>query len=538
MILLNWECEQMSLPDRRINLEEKRISLQSQLDSAKAAAERNLLGQFATPSKLAREILAYARDHIALSGPIRFLDPAIGTGSFYSALLEEFESALIERAIGYEIDPHYGEPARQLWADTPLEVRLADFTRARPQDPSEKATLLICNPPYVRHHHINPDDKKYLTAATFKASGMRLSGLAGLYCHFLGLAHAWMAEGALAGWLIPSEFMDVNYGSEVKRYLLERVTLTHIHRFDPDDAQFDDALVSSAIVWLVNTPPHDDHEITFSYGGTLAQPQFVGRVRRSVLATLRKWTRLPRFSVDHEHSDDGTRLGCHFTIRRGIASGSNEFFILTPGQIAAHDLPWEFFRPILPSPRYLYDNEVMADARGWPVLDEQLFLLDCRLPEAEVREHYPTLWRYLQRGVESGVSTTYLARHRSPWYAQEHRPAAPIVCTYMGRNGTRHGRPIRFILNHSQATAANGYLMLYPKPPLATLARDDPSLLRRIWEELNTIEVERLLTEGRVYGGGLYKLEPRELANVNLSVLDELTRSLRRRWYQTSLVYG
>lgn len=59
-----------------------------------------------------------------------------------------------------------------------------------------------------------------------------------------------MAEGGVAGWLVPSEFMDVNYGKGVKYYLLSRVTLLHIHRFDPNDVQFADALVSSAVVWF------------------------------------------------------------------------------------------------------------------------------------------------------------------------------------------------------------------------------------------------------------------------------------------------
>jgi hypothetical protein len=35
---------------------------------------------------------------------------------------------------------------------------------------------------------------------THQASGMKISGLAGLYCHFLGLAHPWMTEDGIAGW--------------------------------------------------------------------------------------------------------------------------------------------------------------------------------------------------------------------------------------------------------------------------------------------------------------------------------------------------
>src|SRR5690606_36945121 len=135
---------------------------------------------------------------------VHFLDPAIGTGSFYSALLEVFPKKRIAEALGFEIDSHYGKPAEQLWKDTSLVLKHADFTRA---ESSPRFNVLICNPPYVRHHHLQGDDKKRLQLRTEQTSGMRLSGLAGLYCHFLGLSHAWMAEGGVAGWLIPSEFM-------------------------------------------------------------------------------------------------------------------------------------------------------------------------------------------------------------------------------------------------------------------------------------------------------------------------------------------
>jgi hypothetical protein len=87
------------------------------------------------------------------------------------------------------------------------------------------------------------------------------------------LAHVWLEEGAISGWLIPSEFMDVNYGQALKRYLLERVTLLHIHRFDPSDVQFADALVSSAVVWFRKATPPDGHSVTFTFGGTLEQPK-------------------------------------------------------------------------------------------------------------------------------------------------------------------------------------------------------------------------------------------------------------------------
>ena len=81
----------------------------------------------------------------------------------------------------------------------------------------------------------------------------------------------------------------------------------------------------------------------------------------------------------------------------------------------------------------------------------------------------------------------------------------------MGRTDTHRGRPLRFILNHSMATATNVYLMLYPKPALADALSKKPELFKKIWLALNEISNEALMGEGRVYGGGLHKLEPKEL---------------------------
>ena len=97
-----------------------------------------------------------------------------------------------------------------------------------------------------------------------------------------------------------------------------------------------------------------------------------------------------------------------------------------------------------------------------------------------------------------------------------------MVCTYLGRSDSKSGRPFRFILNHSQATVANVYLAMYPRPGLNRALRGHPDLLRRIWQALNRLRPADLLGEGRVYGGGLHKLEPRELANVPVPEIAEL----------------
>ena len=120
------------------------------------------------------------------------------------------------------------------------------------------------------------------------------------------------------------------------------------------------------------------------------------------------------------------------------------------------------------------------------------------------------------------MSERYICRHRTPWYAQERRPAAPFVCTYMGRTRREGSLPFRFILNCSRATAANVYLMLYPQRHVAMRLERVAGLREEVWDVLRTISPQAMLGEGRVYGGGLHKLEPQELGNVPTAKLARL----------------
>jgi adenine-specific DNA-methyltransferase len=113
------------------------------------------------------------------------------------------------------------------------------------------------------------------------------------------------------------------------------------------------------------------------------------------------------------------------------------------------------------------------------------------------------------------------------WYLQENRKPAIFLCPYMGRIQAQKvdGKPFRFILNHSKAIAPNVYLMMYPKEPLKALMQNNSELIYSIWKALNSIPIQSLIHEGRVYGDGLYKLEPRELANAPADQLMEFIKS-------------
>ncbi len=214
--------------------EKERRTKQARLDEALGPERRNQRGQFATPGPLAEEIVRFCWEFWKeRPRPVRFLEPAIGTGSLFSALQRTFPTELLKSATGIEVDPSHAEIARHLWEGHGLMVRCADFTELPP--PQAKFNLLITNPPYVRHHHLDRPLKERLQALVRDRLGIRLNGLAGLYCYFLLLPDAWMEEGGLFVWLIPSEFMDVSYGQAIKDYLTRRLCrVLHYAHISPD----------------------------------------------------------------------------------------------------------------------------------------------------------------------------------------------------------------------------------------------------------------------------------------------------------------
>jgi hypothetical protein len=507
--------------------ERRRLAIQTRFDASRSLQQRNRAGQFATPTALADEVTQHVLD---LAGGeercFRFGEPSLGTGAFYSSLLRLAGEEWVASAEGIELDPDLAAMASRLWGTAGLRVICGDFT-----DPSvvaraeRRPNLLLANPPYVRHHHLTLEQKDRLRSRAVKVTGIPVSGLAGLYVYFVLLSHDWLEEGGIAAWLIPSEWMEVNYGDALRRYLTERVTLLSVHRYDPAEVQFGDALVSSTVVVYRKCLPQLRAEAAFTYGGSITDPARGQKVEVARLRGLRKWSALP-----HAESDEGRVASCElpvsdgrpaltigdlFRVRRGIATGANEFFILTREEARRHGLPDAYLRPILPGPRHLRETVIERGADGHPCLDGALsqVVIDCDLPEAEVREAYPALWRYFESGRTAGLPKRYLLSQRKPWYKQERRPAAPLLCTYMGRGGP-NAAPFRFLLNRSDAVAPNVYLQLHPAGTLAEMLNRYPERDVEVFELLNEITSQALKAEGRVYGGGLHKIEPKELERI------------------------
>ncbi len=519
------------------SVENARVVAQTFFDSTKTARERNELGQFATPPNLALEIARHISNGWGTqSNVLNFFEPAFGTGAFYSALLQSLPDNLWGRASAIEIDTELMEISQRIWQNYPIKIINGDFTKVEPPSMElDRYNLILTNPPYVRHHHIPQVDKLRLKKRILDELGITVSGLSGLYVYFMLIADKWLAQNGLSVWLIPSEFMDVKYGSVLREYLTHRVTLERIHRFDPAEVQFSDAMVSSAVVIFRKEVPRNLHCATLTFGGSLCSPKQTEILSIKLLGEMEKWNgtifkseKLSNHNQTYRRVSKEHILSEFFQIKRGIATGDNNFFIMTLEEARKKNIPSAYIKPIFPNPRHITNEVIEPDLDGFPLSTSKLVVIDCDLPESELQEKYPDFWEYLKSGKDKGIDKRYLPSKRKPWYRQEQRPPAPFLCTYMGRSTVKNsGKPFRFIWNRSLATAHNVYLLLYPKPPLDFLLQtksDSGTSYREILRTLQQISANVMTDAGRVYGGSLHKLEPSELGRVPILNLVDLLK--------------
>ena len=112
------------------------------------------------------------------------------------------------------------------------------------------------------------------------------------------------------------------------------------------------------------------------------------------------------------------------------------------------------------------------------------------------------------------ISKRYLCAQREVWYFQERREASPLSGIVHGQVKWRSECPIRFFVNFSSAIVTNVFLNLYPTLELNSALGGDRERMIEFVNALNAIPGDSVLQAGRAYGGGLHKIEPKELLEV------------------------
>lgn len=463
-----------------------------------SSAVRRTRGITFTPPELVEQMVAMA----AGTGleVKRIVDPGAGTGRFTIAAARAFPKATVV-AIEYDRELAgllLGNLTAAGLGDR-VQVHVADYrTATLPR--IDGATLFIGNPPYVRHHDIHPDWKRWYSSR-LAMHGVRGSQLAGLHAHFIVKTFDLAHEGDIVCFVTSAEWLDTNYGSALRALLLAKGRDADVALLDPATPAFADAMTTSAVVlfrFMRGASSIQLRRIRSLQDLTAACARGVRRTRD--LSANESWS---RYAQEDLVSDDApsSMLGELFSVHRGQVTGNNLVWIegRYPGT-----LPDAVLFPAVTRAKDLLDldSDKLMDAKALKrVIDLPSDLVASEDSHAEQVSHF------LEWASRQGAQNSYIARHRRPWFRVGLREPAPIVMTYMAR------RAPKFVRNLCGARLINIAHGLYPREPIRERELD----LITQWLNAN---VSR--DSGRTYAGGLTKFEPGEVERIRLPSLAEL----------------
>lgn len=453
--------------------------------------QRRPLGATYTPSEIVSSIVAWVA---ARSSPARVVDPGTGSARF---LLEAGRVLPDTLLVGVEIDPLAALLARANLTAAGLDHRAQILVREyRDADfgEFEGTTAYIGNPPYVRHHQIEPEWKQWL-AASSASLGLKASRLAGMHVHFMLATALHSRPGDLGAFVTSSEWLDVNYGHLPRMLFTTQLGGVSIHLVDPHATPFADAATTAAVTCFeVGEPAASTIRMervpSTSDLGVLdgGQP-----FRRRQLRAAPRWSAL--LNGSKKPPEGYVELGEICRVHRGAVTGANSIWITDADDPA---LPQEVLLPSVTRAAELFNasDGVLSSTCGLRAvidLPADLEMFD----EADRR----LIDRFLRSAERRGVRSGYIARNRNPWWAVGLRSPAPILATYMAR------RPPTFVRNLAKAHNINAVHGIYPREKMSAATLN--ALASALRDAAPT-------AVGRTYAGGLLKFEPSEMARINV----------------------
>lgn len=432
-------------------------------------------------------------DRLAGAGTFEtIVDPGAGTGLFCVAAARRFPGA---RVVAVERNEAMAASLRHNVAQAGLTDRIeivqGDFRDARIK--LSGRTAFVGNPPYVRHHHIEAAWKLWY-AATMARCGQRASQLAGLHLHFLTRVAELARPGDHLCFVTSAEWLDNGYGAAWRALLTAQcgpLNLMGLWVAEPHTAIFPDALVSALVLEACAGV-----EVAAIGLGVLQQGAMhtLRVLPPATLARAQRWTPLCQHQLAAPAA--GIEVGELFKVTRGQVTGMNVAWVLPANH---EELPLALSVPSVTRAREIIDGTVEAldglcRLRRVVSLPQDLSSLPAALRDSASI--------FLAKARALGAAQGYVAKQRRSWHALDLREPPAALVSYMGR------RPPVFRTNPHRASFLNIAHGLYPRLVMA------PQVLKALLAYLNEHTDMR---SGRMYGGGMAKFEPSDIARLRIS---------------------
>lgn len=465
-------------------------------------AHKKNMGQFFTPEDIAEWMLRWVLHDNETD---EVLDPSWGLGVFHDQLKK------IDKEIfftGYDLDEKILSYRQKGF----FELHIEDFIQAKIK---QKYKAIVCNPPYLNFRKYEARKQvEYIN----ESYNICLKKSCNLCVLFLIKSINLLAEDGKCCFIMPIEFLNSDYGIEVKKHLVHNKYIHSIYKFNSN--VFQGVNTTTIIICCTNSQNLSIDFIDLHNSNIKDSYQTTRKISIDSIDINQKW--INYFDSNNEKPYKNlVKLSMFANITRGLVSGANDIFLLNKSRAKLNKIPDLFLTECISNAPQIASNFfTKSDFNQLAETDKNVFLLT--LPKVEFSRLDDSIHKYFKLFSDHSFYQNYTFRNKAYWYSIRIPQPAPLLISVFSKNS------FKFVRNESNALTLTCFHSLVP-------INSDNKWIDLIHSYLITPVCESILKNNtRVYGNGLRKFEPSDLSNglvFNFYLLDRKARNRILKYY-------
>lgn len=266
--------------------------------------------------------------------------------------------------------------------------------------------LCIGNPPYIRHHGLEPAWRDSALQTIIKSGGPALKKTANAFIIFLAQALIRTNSNGLVAQVVPYEWVSRPSASELRNFIDANGWSVHVYRFDTDIFP---TVLTTASITIIDKSMRDGKW----HFGTIT--------REGVVTAADHASGTPLKVISYKHGTEKCRA------LRGLSPGGQEIFVLTEEERLFYSLrKGRDVRPCVTSLRSLEQEMALLDKESF----ERRFVRTgtrCWLIRSDLDKHSPELARYLESVPSAAWERYSTCRNRETWWRYRPHPAPALL---------------------------------------------------------------------------------------------------------------
>jgi adenine-specific DNA-methyltransferase len=382
----------------------------------------------------------------------------------------------------------------------PLNGDFLDFQKEN----RARYSLIIGNPPYIKKNHLTEDQIKKCKDI-YNQAGLKLNNVKNIWPAFLLASVMSLTENGILCFVLPSEFLQVNYTKELRNYILSKFQCIEIFAFT--QLIFDG--IEQDVIAFIGAKKGNNRGISFYQVenlDNLSEIESSRKFNNIHRKTLDKWTNYILtdeelvFIENLRENLKPIKDYCE-KVEVGIVTAANRYFIVNDETVNDYKLN-HFAKPLVSKGsftrgRMRLTKQMIEKIRksGKPVNfihfnDEPLSISDAHA------------LKYIRKGEEQDFHKRFKCNLRNHWYH------VPSVWVSEGMFIKRTHLYPRVLINEAGVYVTDSFYRINMK--------NNFKISDLVFSFYNTLTFVLAELEGRYYGGGVLELTPNEFKNLSI----------------------